>query len=160
MFGAGFGGGLILGRVCVCVHYRYYCVLRKCGFWVQYGYIAKERKFFSMLILSADGRNALKYHLERLQDMRESIPYIVYHDVVDTADEEQIREGIPYNERTRRARMGLIGIHKQIRDVEAVIKNFLYALDDQEIISDMEVGTVLEHWDFAEPENPTNDPAL
>ena len=107
-----------------------------------------------MFILSPDGRKTLKYYLENLKELRENIAWVVYHDLQDTEDTDC------YRERIERAKLGLLQIRRQVKPVEAVITEFLYALDDQEIIVD-EIGTILQHWDFETPNEPdeTNPPA-
>lgn len=105
-----------------------------------------------MYILSPDGRSTLKYYLESLADLRENISWVVYHDIQET------EQKAPYTERIKRARINLLYLHKLVVPVENVIKEFLYALDDQEIITE-EVGTVLKHWDFSDSEpDETNPP--
>lgn len=95
-----------------------------------------------MLVLSPEGRNALKSYLEDLRTIREGCPFIVFHDIYGEAE--------AYPERIEKAKISLMCINRQIREVEAVIKNFLFALDDQEIIA-VEAGTVLKEWNFEDP---------
>jgi len=107
-----------------------------------------------MYILSPDGRKTLQYYLDSLKDLRENISWVVYHDIQDTGD------NAPYNERIDKARIALLQIRRQVKPVEAVIKSFLYALDDQEVIT-AEVGEVLQHWEFTEtPEQDETNPPV
>lgn len=96
-----------------------------------------------MVVLSPEGREALKSYLEDLRNIKEAMPYVVYHDIHD--DETQTY----YRERILKARFALLTIRKHIDPCIAVIKEFLFALDDQEVLTD-KIGEVEKIWDFCE----------
>lgn len=96
-----------------------------------------------MYVLSPVGHKTLQNYIDTLRELSENIAWILCNDLKET-DANQ-----PHNERIENARTALLQIRRQVKPVEAVIKSFLYALNDQEIIN-AEVGQVLQHWDFTE----------